>query len=85
MSEMFDNTNRGVMFKNQKKDSERHPDYTGKVNVDGKDYDLSCWIKQSKSGQKFFSLSVKEPWVKPVGADAKAAKQSDFINDDVPF
>lgn len=82
MSESFDNTNRGVMFKNQKKDSERHPDYTGKVNVDGKDYDLSCWVKQSKSGQKFFSLAVKEPWVKPEG---KVAKQSDFINDDVPF
>jgi uncharacterized protein (DUF736 family) len=55
----YDNTNRGALFKNKDKESDNHPDYNGKVNVGGKDYFLSAWIKTSKKGEKFMSLSVK--------------------------
>jgi len=60
----YDNTNRGVLFKAQEKKSEKSPDYTGKINVDGVDKDLSGWIKKSKNGNIFLSLSVKEPYNK---------------------
>jgi len=60
----YDNTNRGVLFKAQEKKSEKSPDYTGKINVDGVDKDLSGWIKKSKNGNTFLSLSVKEPYIK---------------------
>jgi len=55
----FDNTNRGALFKNERKETETHADYRGSLNVDGTDYWVSSWIKTSKNGQKFMSLSVK--------------------------
>lgn len=60
MSQQYNDDNRGVLFKNDKQGNEKRPDYTGKINVEGKDYQLSAWIKEGRSG-KFMSLSVQEP------------------------
>lgn len=62
----YDNTNKGIIFKNDNKKEEKHPDYQGKINVDGKDKRISLWVKTSnKDGKKFFSVSITEPYVKP--------------------
>jgi hypothetical protein len=50
----YDNTNTAVIFKNNKKENEKHPDYRGTINVDGKELEISLWIKEGKAG-KFFS------------------------------
>lgn len=55
----YDNTNTGALFKNNRKETDKHPDYTGSVNVGGHDHWLSAWIKTDKNGNKFMSLSVK--------------------------
>ena len=55
----YDNTNRGVLFKNDKKENDQHPDYKGKINVGGTEYWLSAWIKMDKKGDSYMSLSVK--------------------------
>lgn len=36
MSKDFDDRNRGQVWKNEKKSSDKHPDFTGSLNVDGK-------------------------------------------------
>lgn len=54
----YDNTNRGALFRNKDRKSDKHPEYSGSVNVEGVDYWLSGWIKEGKNG-KFFSLSLK--------------------------
>lgn len=54
----YDNTDRGVLFKNDRKESDNHPDYKGQINVDGEEFWLSAWIKDGRNG-KFMSLSVK--------------------------
>lgn len=59
MSGDYDNTNRGALFKNEDKQSDRHADYRGSINVDGKEFWLDAWLKTSKQGKKFMSLSVK--------------------------
>ena len=57
----YDNTNSGVLFKNES-DNEKAPAYKGKINVEGKEYELAAWIRESKSGNgKFMSLKVQEP------------------------
>jgi len=74
----YDNTNRGALFKNDRKGSEKHPDYTGKLNVDGTDRYFAAWIKKSKSGNAFMSLSL--------GDSVEAKKQeSDDFSMDIPF
>lgn len=75
---MYDNTNSGVLFKNQS-ENEKAPAYKGKINVDGKDYELAAWIREGKNG-KFMSLKVQEP-------RQKQAPQKDFndMEDDVPW
>jgi uncharacterized protein (DUF736 family) len=55
----YDNTNRGVLFPNDKKGNEKRPDLTGDLNVDGVEYKLSAWKKASKSGNNFLSISVQ--------------------------
>lgn len=60
----YDNRNTGILARNERKESDNHPDFTGQINVGGVDYWLSGWIKEGKpggkmEGKKFFSLSVK--------------------------
>lgn len=84
----YDDTNRGALFRNDKKQSEKHPDYRGSVNVDGVEYWVSSWIKTSKRGEKFMSLSftAKEP-----AADPESLKPVEIpdlakpFDDEIPF
>lgn len=60
MNKQYDNTNSGALFKNERKDTDKHPDYTGQINVAGHDYWLSAWLKTDRNGRKYMSLSVKQ-------------------------
>jgi uncharacterized protein (DUF736 family) len=53
--------NSGVLFRNDRKQSENSPDYSGALNVGGTEFQLSGWIKTSKNGTKFMSLAIREP------------------------
>jgi uncharacterized protein (DUF736 family) len=83
----YDNTNRGALFRNNRKEQPNHPDHTGTLNVDGKDYYVNAWVKESKKdGKKYFSLSVKEKGVNapPRTPQAAGTGTPDF-DDDIPF
>jgi uncharacterized protein (DUF736 family) len=79
----YDNTNRGALFKNDDKESDNHPDYKGNINVGGKEFYLSAWIKESKAGKKYMSLSVQPKDERP--AAKPAAKASVVDDDENPF
>ena len=53
--------NNGSLFKNEKKDKDTQPDYTGQVDVGGTLYNISAWLNKSKSGKKYFGLQVSIP------------------------
>ena len=82
----YDNTNRGMLARNDKQGNESRPDYRGSINVAGVEYWLSAWIKEGREGtklegQKYMSLSVQpkdaqpgySPAPAPVAAPAPAA------------
>ena len=77
----FDNTNRGVLFKNDNKKTDKHPDYTGTVNVEGVERYLSAWIKRSKAGKPFMSLSIGKPKDQQEHSQAPV----DDFEDELPF
>jgi hypothetical protein len=83
----YDNTNKGVLFRNDDHTEENNqPHYRGRLNVDGTDLWLSAWIKTSKNGVKYMSLSVQvkdaaQSRKKPGGGSAAR----DDLNDSIPF
>lgn len=62
MSNQYDNSNRGAVWKNQKmREGKRDPHFTGSINVDGVEYFISAW-KNDKQGdnQPVLTLSVRK-------------------------
>lgn len=56
---VYDEELRGVLFKNNRKESPNHPDYTGNMTIEGKEYYMNGWVKESKTGNSFMSFSFK--------------------------
>ena len=75
--------NSGVLFKSDKIENERSPQYKGNITVEGKDYWISAWVKEGKSG-KFMGLAVspKEEY-KP--KTSERSKTTNFDDSDLPF
>jgi hypothetical protein len=88
----YDNTNRGALWKNDRKTKDTQPGYTGSLNVDGVEYFLDAWVKEGQKG-KFFSVSVKRKEQQPAAAPAARAPAPaprpssgfDDMSDDIPF
>ena len=85
----YDNTNRGLLAKNDRKQGETQPDYTGSININGIEYWLNGWLRVGKNGrlagQKYFSLSVKAkdglPEARPVPKQQQVTES--FTDDDI--
>lgn len=56
----YDNTNRGVLFKQTDKTNDKAPDYKGSFNYKGSEFKIAGWIKMSKAGNPFLSISVDD-------------------------
>ena len=93
----YDNTNTGVLFRNDQAGNDERPNYKGKVNVAGVDYELAGWTRTGASGVPFLSLKVQtpraaqqpqtEPHAKVWQGAVKAppAQLEPFADDDIPF
>lgn len=68
--------NSGSIFKNDRKTAANHPDYRGKIMVEGKIKELSLWIKEGKNGINYLSVSVQDEY------KAEPKKQE---NNDLPW
>ena len=75
----------GSLFKNHRKETERHPDYNGSITIDGVERWISAWIKDGKDG-KFMSLSLGKPKEERPAHKVNGPASSDpDLNDDIPF
>ena len=76
----YDNKNTGAAFLKENVNP-KAPKWSGPLNVDGKDYQVSIWEKTSKGGLDFLSLKVELP--RPKGEGYKPKQKEDDSN--LPF
>ena len=80
--------NSGALFKNERKEKETQPDYTGTVKVNGTDLQIAAWLKKSKAGKPYMSLAFSPPYKKDavkVAGDDDVPKGKPALDDDIPF
>lgn len=79
--------NSGALFKNDRKETENHPDFNGTALVNGVEMWVAAWVKTyEKRGErrKYFSLSFTPKDAKPQ-TRASAEKAVADMDGDIPF
>lgn len=85
MSQDYDNNLRGVLFKNDRKEKDSHPDYKGSCEVEGVEFWISAWIKEGQKG-KFMSLSfTPKEEAAPAPPPPRQQQRRSNRDDDIPF
>jgi hypothetical protein len=60
----YDNTNRGQIWINDRKEKDTHPDFKGSMNIDGVEYWVSAWKRKPDANPKAppltFSIRKKD-------------------------
>ena len=82
--------NSGTLGRNKRRESDKHPEYTGQCEIDGREFWISAWLKEGSDG-KFFSLSFKPKEQKQGGGQSQRSSQKPSQrepgdeDDDTPF
>ncbi len=90
MAKEYDNTNRGSIWKNDDKESDKHPDFKGSLNVEGVEYWVSAWKRKPDASAKApaLSFSIKPKEDKPVAGRGQAGRDQGRridMDDEIPF
>lgn len=86
----YDNNNRGSIWKNDKKQKDNDPDFTGALEVDGVQYWVSAWKRKAdaKPNAPALSFSIRrkdEAHRQGVEQARKTIDASDGFSDEIPF
>ena len=89
---MYDNTNTGMMMRNENREHDKQPEFKGSLNVDGRDFWISAWVNTGKEGskiegKKYFSIKLT---AKDAPKDTKPATKARVgferdLDDEIPF
>jgi hypothetical protein len=52
---------RGALFRETNKKSEKAPDMTGHLTIDGVRYRLAGWTREGRDGKKYLSIAASLP------------------------
>jgi uncharacterized protein (DUF736 family) len=72
----------GVSSNNDYKKAEKHPDYTGKCTIDGKELRMAGWKRTGTNGE-FVSWKFSEP--QEAQLQPQTVPSNDDTQDDLPF
>ncbi|HLF66562.1 MAG TPA: hypothetical protein VI522_03010 [Gammaproteobacteria bacterium] len=87
----YDNTNKGMIAKNTTATNANAPEYRGSINIEGREFWLSCWVNTGKegtklAGQKYFSITAQPKDNQTNSVIQSAAKTADLSSEeDLPF
>ncbi len=87
--------NTGSAFKNDKRTTDKHPNYTGSALIEGDAFFVDAWINVDKKGDRYISLKFKR---KEQQADTRTKMMDNFdrgeaarrneraeLDDEIPF
>jgi uncharacterized protein (DUF736 family) len=83
----YDNNLTGVLFKNDKGDNEKRPDYKGSASINGEEFNVSAWIREKKDGSgKYMSMKYEAKEApKAAKQEPKRHSHGDDLDSDLPF
>jgi hypothetical protein len=90
----YDNTNSGMIARNENRKTDNHPEFSGSLNVEGVDYWVSAWVNEGKpggkmEGKKYFSIKITRKEQQGDAAPRKMTTPQSFYGDkydgDIPF
>lgn len=86
----MDNTNRGAIWPNKKKEKETHPDFTGSLNVDGAEFWVNAWKRKdgapSNAPSLSFTIRSKDQQSEAPAPKRQTGGISDrAMDDEIPF
>jgi hypothetical protein len=76
--------NTGSLFINDRKEKETHPDHKGTFTLNGVQYEIAAWKKQSQRGE-FLSLSVKPKQERRAPPEGFPTAKPPIYSEDVNF
>ncbi len=77
------NERRGALFKNDKGDNPKRPDYRGTCKLGGVVYGMAAWIAADRSGKNYLQIRFE---VKPAAPLTQPAARDELVfDDDIPF
>ena len=96
---MEQKNNSGSLYRNENKDKEIKPDYTGKALIGGKEYRIAGWVNKSKSAKSYLRVLFTEIEQKPnatpdgqqarlemgTGVKDQSGNVDSVMLDDLPF
>jgi hypothetical protein len=74
----------GSLFKNDKGDNPKRPDYRGSVTIEGRQWELSAWIQEGQKG-KYMSIKAQVPRERSAAPQQPAESKPADLDDDIPF
>lgn len=77
----------GSLFRNDRKETDSHPDYKGSALLNGVEHWLDAWINTAKDGSKYMSLKFKPKEARQSGSYARQEPAPALDDDDssIPF
>jgi uncharacterized protein (DUF736 family) len=81
----MDDKDRGVLFTETEKKSDKAPDFKGKFNYNGAEFKIAGWKRTSAKGLEYISLSVDnyEPSDQPSSGYDKFRQAGEKIKEDI--
>lgn len=76
--------NSGALFRNERKETDSHPDYKGQASIDGVEYWMDAWLNVAESGKKYMAVKFKPKEQRQEKPEPRQ-KSRRAADDDVPW
>ena len=85
----YSNDNKGAIWRNEKKETENHPDFTGSAIINGVDMWVSAWKRKPDAKEKSpalsFTFKAKDEAKSSAPVANKKSSYADDFDKEIPY